>query len=185
MYTVTVRAPVNIALVKYWGKRDESLNLPIHPSISMTLSSLYLGTSTKLTVFPSSEFSIEFTLNGVQTEAPSRVSLVLHAAHELALTFLSESDWRRGTLAYSIQTTNDGPTGSGLASSASGYAALAFALIQFYDLTAHKSLSSLSFLARLGSGSACRSFFPGFVEWKQTASPVPSLDPAGQRFCPF
>jgi len=80
-----------------------------------------------------------------------------------------------------IYTENIGPTGAGLASSASGMAALAFALIRLYKLDEVYSMEELSAIARIGSGSACRSFFPGFVLWKNCSSlPVQPCHPTWQ-----
>lgn len=78
--------------------------------------------------------------------------------------------------ALNIESRNTVPTASGLASSASGLAALAFALIKLYDLDSHSSMEKLSKIARLGSGSACRSMFGGFVHWN-TSGEVKQLAP--------
>ncbi|KAL3896010.1 MAG: hypothetical protein SGCHY_004351 [Lobulomycetales sp.] len=137
---VTVTAPVNIAVIKYWGKRDETLILPTNPSLSVTLDTLVSRTS----VEPSPSGKDCLLLNGSQSDLTPRIAAVLKAirAHAPAESALP----------------------AGLASSASGLAALAFALAEFYAIDV--SRETLSGIARLGSGSACRSVFGGFVEWE-------------------
>jgi len=143
-------AHTNIALVKYWGKRDETLNLPVTSSLSVTLPGL--GTQTKITAIKENFDAIE--LNNV----------VLDFEHEMYRRIISFLDLIRPTpeIHYAIQTENNIPTAAGLASSASGFAALVKALngLHRWELTATQQ----SLLARLGSGSACRSLWNGFVE---------------------
>ncbi len=157
----TARAHSNIALVKYWGKRDETLNIPAVGSISITLAAL----STHTTVAFDSESTTErdeFYLNGHLTES-NRVVGVLELVRERAgLT-------RRAV----VTSTNDFPTGAGLASSASGFAALAVAASAAAGLAL--TTRELSILARRGSGSAARSIFGGYVEM-HTGSRSDGLD---------
>ncbi len=144
MVSVTAIAHPNIALVKYWGKRDVALNLPAVPSLSLTLD----GFQSRTTVtWGASED--RFVLNGAVRDDPK------------VWRFLDRGFPGRPPCA--ITSDNDFPTGAGLASSASGFAALALAASRASggNLTA----SALSALARQGSGSACRSIFGGFVEW--------------------
>lgn len=145
-------APSNIALCKYWGKRDAALNLPINPSLSVSLG--HLGTQTQLT--PIDAAADEVWLNGVPQAPSSQFSTRLVRLLE-RLRFPEEPKLR-------IDTHNSIPTAAGLASSASGFAALARALNESFQL--QLSDARLSVLARLGSGSACRSIFHGFVEWQ-------------------
>ncbi len=147
-FKATAIACSNIAFLKYWGKRDESLNLPMNPSISMTLDE---QVSTKTTVEFSDEYSEdEFYLNGKKEtgEKLERVKKFLDIVREKA----------------KVISENSFPTGSGIASSASGFAALTAASTRALNL--NLSLKELSALARLGSGSACRSIYNGFVEWQ-------------------
>ena len=153
---VTAFAGTNIALVKYWGKRDTALNLPATGSLSLTLDRL--GTRT----------TVHFDGHG-DTGAGTTDRIVMNGAPADAATaarvsaFLDRVRTRAGSAARAFVTTENGvPTASGLASSASGFAALALAATRAAGLTL--SPEELSVLARLGSGSAARSIFGGFVE---------------------
>lgn len=145
-------APSNIALCKYWGKRDTSFNLPMNSSLSVSLD--YLGTHTRVTPIDGS--ADEVWLNGQQLLPSARFSEKISAFIDLI----------RGDqpLHFRIETRNNIPTAAGLASSASGFAALTRALDDALQLNLEPA--HLSVLARLGSGSACRSLFDGFVEWR-------------------
>ncbi len=149
-------APANIALCKYWGKRNEELNLPITSSLSVSLARL--GTTTRLSVL-SAAAADEVLLNG--TPVPGR-----HKFAKGVTAFLNL--FRPAcTFCYRVDTVNTVPTAAGLASSASGFAALTLALNNLHQWkleTRH-----LSILARLGSGSASRSVHKGFVEWNAGA----------------
>lgn len=144
----TARAGANIALVKYWGKRDQQLNLPAAGSISITLA----GLETHTTVTPDSSLDADgLVLDGAEQPA-GRVGAVLDLLREIA----------GETAACRVESVNNFPTGAGLASSASGFAALVTAAAQAFGL--ELSHSKRSELARRGSGSAARSIFGGFVE---------------------
>jgi len=145
MDAVTARAHPNIALVKYWGKRDLGLNLPAVPSVSLTLDGF---TTTPTVTWGAAVERVVF--DGVERAEP-RVS-----------AFLDRVASPRPPC--EVVTRNDFPTGAGLASSASGFAALALAATR----AAGRALdpAALSALARQGSGSACRSIFGGFVAWE-------------------
>ena len=149
----TAIAGTNIAVVKYWGKRDAALNLPATGSLSLTLAEL--GTRT----------SVRF-VDGADAEA-DRVILDGAPADPRfcarVTAFLDRVRARAGATARAeVATENSVPTASGLASSASGFAALAMAASRALGLDL--PASELSELARLGSGSAARSIFGGFVE---------------------
>lgn len=148
----------NIALVKYWGVRDPARALPYNSSLSVTLDRL--RTRTRV------EFSAELdrdtlTLNGrpAAPAATAAVSALLDRVRNAART----TDRAR------VVSRNNFPTASGLASSASGFAALAGAATAAAGL--RFSPQRLSQLARFGSGSACRSIFGGFVEWRAGRRP--------------
>jgi len=140
-------APANIALCKYWGKRDAELNLPINSSLSISLHSL--GTRTTLQF---SETSDQIFLNG--KPAPQTFATRLSTTLDL---FRKEGQF------FEVQTENNIATAAGLASSASGFAALMKALNQLMNWGL--SLRELSMLARIDSGSASRSLYDGFVVW--------------------
>lgn len=141
----------NIALVKYWGKRDEELFLPVTGSLSMTLDIFPTTTSVRLIDGPADV--VEF--NGVTATGAARVRIE-------SFLDLVRAKANRDDRAM-VVTANAGPTGAGLASSASGFAALATAAAAAYALDADPR--ALSRLARRGSGSASRSIFGGFVVW--------------------
>lgn len=147
-----VFAPSNIALCKYWGKRDAELNLPINSSLSVSLA--HLGSKTRLSV--SASGGDEVWLNGQQLAVDDRFA-------SKVIDFIDL--FRRGAdHGIKVETENNIPTAAGLASSASGFAALTLAVDQFYGL--HLPTQVLSAFARMGSGSASRSLFEGFVEWQ-------------------
>jgi diphosphomevalonate decarboxylase len=146
-------AAPNIALVKYWGVRDEALGLPYNSSLSVTLDRLRTRTRVRFDPTLSSD---RFVLNGVPQSGNPLRSVV---------EFLDEVRAIARTETHAlVRSENNFQTASGLASSASGFAALAGAA----SLAAGLKLSApaLSRFARLGSGSACRSLFGGFVEWR-------------------
>lgn len=141
----------NIALVKYWGKRDEELALPVTGSLSMTLDLYPTVTTVRLT--DAAADTVE--LNG---------RTAFGTAHSRVERFLDLVRARAGrTERAAVDSSNDGPTGAGLASSASGFAALAAAAATAYGLELDER--ALSRLARRGSGSASRSVFGGFAVW--------------------
>ena len=144
-------APVNIALCKYWGKRDPVLNVPVNDSLSIALAGL--GSTTRLTRIDGEQDEVLLDGQPVNPELPFYQKVVAHI------------DLLRPVCpgAVRVETANDVPTGAGLASSASGFAALTKALAGLYGLPL--SNEQLSILARLGSGSACRSVYNGFVRW--------------------
>ncbi|HEY4177088.1 MAG TPA: diphosphomevalonate decarboxylase [Kofleriaceae bacterium] len=150
MSTATARACANIALVKYWGKRDAALNLPAAGSLSLTLGALVTETTVS---FDAQLADDELELDG-QPARPKDVAKIR------SFLDLVRADAAITTRAR-VVSRNDFPTASGLASSASGFAALAVAATTAAGLAL--SPRALSMLARRGSGSAARSIFGGFV----------------------
>lgn len=149
------RAWANIAMCKYWGKRNEELNLPVTNSLSVSLN----GHGTETVVKPG-EGRDEVFLSG-QPVAPNT------AFGKGVAGFLNMFRADEKTF-YRVETKNSIATAAGLASSASGFAALARAV---NDLHGWKlGNRELSILARLGSGSASRSIYDGFVEWHAGAT---------------
>lgn len=146
----TACACANIALVKYWGKRDARLNLPAQGSLSLTLAEL---TTTTTVHFSEALDSDALYLSGqlVAGKEVLRMSQWLDLVREAAGI----------THRALVRSANSFPTASGLASSASAYAALAVAASAAAGLAL--SPTELSILARRGSGSAARSIFGGFV----------------------
>jgi diphosphomevalonate decarboxylase len=151
--SVEAIACANIALVKYWGKRDHILNLPAVGSISITLNALQ--TKTKVIFRPDLEEDI-LRIND-QNAA--------HHQQQRVKNFLDiiRNNYKVGHFAE-VSSINNFPTGAGLASSASAFAAISLASTSALGLNLSKS--QLSVLARRGSGSAARSIYGGFVEMK-------------------
>lgn len=144
-------APTNIALCKYWGKRNAELNLPVTSSLSIALPDK--GTMTTLTV--SNDHSDHIFLNG--KEILNETAFAKRTIQFLDL-FRPEKVWH-----LKIDINMNIPLAAGLASSASGFASLVLALKDLFDW--QLSYRELSIIARLGSGSAARSLWLGFVEW--------------------
>ncbi len=146
MHSTAIAHP-NIALVKYWGKRQRALNLPAVPSLSVTLAPF----QTETTVVWGTDDD-RFVINGSITQGSdsSRIG-----------TFLDLVDANRPPV--HIESTNNFPTAAGLASSSSAFAALALAATTAAGQS--PTLAELSALARQGSGSASRSLWGGFVTW--------------------
>lgn len=152
MRTTTARAYPNIALIKYWGKRDEARILPAAGSLSMTLDAF----ETTTTVIPTPDGdadTLELDGQPADEEATQRIAAFLDHVRALA-----GSEQK-----VMVASRNSVPTGAGLASSASGFAALATAAAAAFELDL--DTRDLSRLARLGSGSACRSVLPGVSVW--------------------
>ncbi|KAI2632453.1 Diphosphomevalonate decarboxylase [Hypomontagnella submonticulosa] len=167
IYKASTTAPVNIAVVKYWGKRDPKLNLPTNSSLSVTLSQADLRTLTTATCSASYKGDDSLILNGepsditgARTQACLRELRALRAALESKDSSLP----KLSTMPLRIVSENNFPTAAGLASSAAGFAALVRAIADLYELPS--SPTELSLIARQGSGSACRSLFGGYVAWR-------------------
>lgn len=141
----------NIALIKYWGKRDVPLNLPAVGSLSITLDTLWTRTRVQ---FDASLQQDRVHLNGREDDKETRrIGACLDLLRERAGCRLHAR----------VDSRNNFPTGAGLASSASGFAALVIAADAALGL--QLSPQDLSAYARRGSGSAARSIFGGYVEW--------------------
>jgi len=149
----SVYAPANIALIKYWGKRDILLNLPNTASLSISLGKK--GTHTEIS--RASGDADEIILNDQLLSCDNFFVTRLQQYLDL---FRPHPQFY-----FSVQTLSTVPVAAGLASSASGFAAMILALRQFFGWSLPEY--QLSLLARLGSGSACRSLWQGFVYWQQ------------------
>ncbi len=157
MSAITAQALPNIAFIKYWGNRDEKLRLPVNGSISMNLDGLF--TRTTVSFQPSLPFD-ELVINGHDVAGPGldRVSAILDLVRGMAK--IEER--------AEVVSENNFPSGAGIASSASAFAALALAASKAAGL--ELSEREFSRLARRGSGSAARSVPAGFVEWQAGTS---------------
>jgi len=176
------KAPSNIALVKYWGKMPNQI--PANPSVSFTLDACATRTSLEFEKLdtPSNSFSFDFLFEG-RPKADFKPKMTTFLDRILPyLPFLKDYHFK-------IDSSNSFPHSSGIASSASGMAALALCLLeiekrandQMNDNAFHQKAS---FLARLGSGSACRSIKGNMVQWGKTASIDNSSDLYGIEY-PF
>jgi diphosphomevalonate decarboxylase len=150
-WNTTARANVNVALVKYWGKRDPALNLPATGSLSLTLD----GLSVEAACAPFDGPDDRCTIDGLPAagEEGERVRRFLDVVRAEA----------GSTARFDVATTSTVPRGAGLASSAAAFAAMALAGSRAAGLRLEPP--ALSALARRGSGSAARSIFGGFVVW--------------------
>lgn len=148
MKKVIARSPVNIALIKYWGKANEQLVLPTTTSVSLTLTDLWTETT-----FEEGSFAFELNNKAADEQETKRVKDVLKHFRDDHVV---------------IKSKNNFPTASGLASSASGFAALTVGLNKFYD--ANYTLQELATLTRVGSGSSCRSLVDGFAIWHRNGT---------------
>lgn len=149
----TAEAPSNLAFVKYWGKRDPKLNIPLNNSISVNLSN---ATTTTTVEFDDNLERDEIIVDSNSQPGASfskRVIGHLDRVRDMAGVYSKAR----------VTTVNNFPMGIGIASSASGFAALTVAATA--ALKIDLSQQEMSSLARLGSGSACRSIPDGFVEW--------------------
>ncbi|KAK6867509.1 Diphosphomevalonate decarboxylase [Candida tropicalis] len=166
MYTASVTAPVNIATLKYWGKRDKNLNLPTNSSISVTLSQDDLRTLTTAAADETFEKD-QLWLNGkLESLDTPRTQACLADLRQLRQNVESTNSSlpKLSQMKLHIVSENNFPTAAGLASSAAGFAALITAIAKLFELP--QDMSELSKIARKGSGSACRSLFGGFVAWE-------------------
>jgi len=154
---VAAFASSNIALCKYWGKRDAALNLPVNSSLSISLGELGTRTEIKLS-------KEDLVYLNDEVVAPDDSFAVR------TLEFLDLFRPHFGNIRFEVRTGNNIPTAAGLASSASGFAALVLALDDLAGWGLDRK--QLSMLARLGSGSASRSVYDGFVEWHAGSNPA-------------
>ncbi len=173
--SVSRQAPSNIALVKYWGKHG--VQLPQNPNLSFTLSTsrtvTELAWAPRAAAYPS---QVQLRLFFAEEEKPDFAARVRDYFTKLLpiYPFIAQ-------LAWTVRTHNTFPHGAGIASSASAMAALASCLVSleeqwFAALAPAESLKKMSYLARLGSGSACRSVFPKAAAWGASPSLASSSD---------
>ena len=154
---VFASCPSNIALIKYWGKYEGQT--PANPSISFTLSNC--KTETKMIFKSGEKFSVKTFLAGKEETKFSEKIEKYFRNIEKYLPWILEGS-------FAIETENTFPHSSGIASSASGFGAIAKCLMEMDKAFSGKDffdVKKASFLARLGSGSACRSVYDGLVVW--------------------
>lgn len=156
MNSISYQAPSNIALVKYWGKHGNQL--PLNPSISFTLDACRTETSMVLKEKIESGMDVELFFEGNRNQVFERKIISFFQKLEGDFPFLREHK-------MVIHSSNTFPHSSGIASSASSMAALAMCLCGLEG--GEVDLKKASYIARLGSGSACRSVFPQIAVWGQ------------------
>lgn len=169
---VSARCPSNIALVKYWGKRGKQI--PMNPSLSFTLTNSYTQTELKFRPKEPDGYRVTVYLDGMLKEGFAQRIHTFFERIEAYVPFLQDFE-------FEVHTHNTFPHSSGIASSASGMGALALCLVQMEEnmgagFTEDEKLRKASFLARLGSGSACRSVYHGITVWGETDSVKGSSD---------
>ena len=147
----TAIANANIALVKYWGKRNPELILPYNSSISMTCDGLFTTTTVEF----SKKYDRDLVIINDEELKKDEKDILGHLERIRKMAGIKEK--------AKVLSESNFPVAAGLASSASGLAALTLAATKALGLDLNEK--ELSILARLGSGSACRSIFAGFVEW--------------------
>jgi len=161
MWKATARASADVALIKYWGKKDQVLRLPENGSISLILNGLDTVTTIEFTeAANSSAVHIDGKHAGEEEKRVlNHVQKVLSIAVEQQLLTQEQAD----TLSVRVDSQNTFPPSTGLSSSGSGFAALTLAAVQALGI--HLTEKELSILARQGSGTACRCMSEGIVEW--------------------
>ncbi len=177
-FTAESSAPSNIALVKYWGKKPNQI--PANPSISFTLSHCRTNTSVKFSKKSESGISFELFYEGKSKESFNPKIQKFLERIEMYVSFLNSFHLK-------IDTTNTFPHSSGIASSASGMAALSLNIMKLEkvlnpEMTDEYFYKKASFLARLGSGSACRSTHGNVVIWGENKTFSESSDLYGVPF---
>ena len=165
---VFASCPSNIALIKYWGKYEGQI--PANPSISFTLSNC--KTETKMIFRSGEKFSVKTFLAGKEeTKFSEKIEKYFRSIEKYLSWILQGS--------FVIETENTFPHSSGIASSASGFGAIAKCLMEMDKAFSGKDffdVKKASFLARLGSGSACRSVYDGLVVWGEVNEAEGSSD---------
>lgn len=162
--SILASCPSNIALIKYWGKRD--VQIPMNPSLSFTLAESRTETELKFKPQKSVDYSVKLFLDNEQKDSFLPKIFSFFDRIKMYVPFLNEFE-------FEIRTHNTFPHSSGIASSASGMGALALCLVELEkklggDFSEEQGLQKASFLARLGSGSACRSLYKGITVWGET-----------------
>lgn len=176
---VTWESPSNIALIKYWGKKKEQI--PENPSISFTLNNCKTITTLSHSKKENkTDFDFEVYLDGEKKNDFKPKIQTFFERIEVYLPFLKDNH-------FIIETKNTFPHSSGIASSASGMSALALCLMSFErklqpELSDEFFNQKASFLARLGSGSACRSIEGELIVWGKTNSIEGSTDLFGVKY---
>ena len=175
---VSAKSPSNIALVKYWGKKKNQI--PTNSSISYTLTHSFTATTLQFTPKEEKGFDVKVYLEGEYKESFAPKIITFFERISAYLPFLEQ-------YRFEVHTSNSFPHSSGIASSASGMSAMALCLVEIEKrlggtFSEDEMLRKASFLARLGSGSACRSVYKGLVEWGENHFMEGSSDLYGSKY---
>jgi len=174
IYVGKAKGPINIALIKYWGKDDDQLITPLNNSISLTLDTNTFYTETKVTIedldiksdknIDEVENLITLKINGKNSTVTNRIKNIFIKFLKLKIPICEELSEKR--LKIEIESKNTFPIASGCASSASSMAALVVAISSALKIDNNNlPKKELTKMARVGSGSACRSIMGGICEW--------------------
>ena len=177
IYIGKAKGPINIALIKYWGKDNEQLITPLNNSISLTLDTNIFFTETKVIIKPINlnikspidkndqpQNIITLKINGKDYPVNSRIKNIFTKFFQLKIPICQKLSQKN--LNIQIESKNTFPIASGCASSASSMAALVVSIFSALKIDQNKlSKTDLTKIARIGSGSACRSIFGGICEW--------------------
>lgn len=164
---ITWRSPSNLAIIKYWGKYG--IQLPRNPSLSLTLAASFTDTMLEYSLkeTPDHQIDLKFLFHEAENEPFRLKTLEFLRSLNLVFPFLDQ-------LHLTVHTGNSFPHSAGIASSASGMSALALCLCSLEDLlfgtlqNPDEFDRKASYIARLGSGSACRSIFGHASVWGET-----------------
>ena len=177
IYIGKAKGPINIALIKYWGKDNEQLITPLNNSISLTLDTNIFFTETKVIIKPINlnikspidkndqpQNIITLKINGKDYPVNSRIKNIFSKFFQLKIPICQKLSQKN--LNIQIESKNTFPIASGCASSASSMAALVVSIFSALKIDQNKlSKTDLMKIARIGSGSACRSILGGICEW--------------------
>ncbi len=172
------KSPSNIALVKYWGKTGGQI--PANPSLSFTLSKSLTETTIEFSPALGNEFAVEFLFEGISNEKFAEKTSIFFNKIVDVFPFINQLDFK-------IHSKNTFPHSAGIASSASGMSAIALCLCEierkYFDQfsSEEKFFKKASYVARLGSGSACRSVYGRLVSWGKIEGVESSSDLFGSK----
>ena len=172
------QSPSNIALVKYWGKTGGQI--PANPSLSFTLSKSLTETTIEFSPALGKEFAVEFLFEGISNETFAEKTSIFFNKIADIFPFINQLD-------FTIHSKNTFPHSAGIASSASGMSAIALALCEidrkYFNTFSNDDefFKKASYVARLGSGSACRSVYGGLVSWGEIEGIESSSDLFGSK----
>ncbi|KAJ1356601.1 hypothetical protein KIN20_014334 [Parelaphostrongylus tenuis] len=179
---VEVEVPINIALIKYWGKKDEDLIIPVNNSVSLNIDDVFARTRVRC-LWNGTTDSVSINNVVVDLKRSKRFLRCFDYARLLirrrSMSYNNSHSVTGTQYSFQVSSTTNFPVGAGLASSAAGFAAIALAIGVMFDFT----MSEVSALARIGSGSACRSVFGGLVEWNSGVEPS-GIDSISKQLLP-